>query len=276
MLGINDSLVKEQMKKCMQMNAGLTTEMFEIRKTFVVNYNKAFSGRIQALSADTNLAAIAGLKAFATEVAANSTRACNEGMENVLNESRTCMERALKNSSMSSDEYLALLASSSCSGTADMMKSLALAKLSKGSTKEIVIAKFSSVLFDSMSSVDLPSLVDNKASIKFAITFAVVTLWDFVQPDNPVSIAGMNQFVHSVLDGIIEMYGTGIVLGYISAFIVLVQVVQFSCVSIDLGPISTQWWKSILYTQVVMKRPWQTMKFHALILPNLLEKRSFP
>ena len=44
MLGINNSFVKEQMKKCMQMDAGLTTEVFEIRKTFVVNYNKAFLG----------------------------------------------------------------------------------------------------------------------------------------------------------------------------------------------------------------------------------------
>ena len=39
-LGINDSLVKEQMTKCMQMNAGLRTEVYEIRKTFVRNYNK--------------------------------------------------------------------------------------------------------------------------------------------------------------------------------------------------------------------------------------------
>lgn len=140
---------------------------------------------------------------------------------------RTCMERALKNSSVSSDEYLASLASSSCSGTADLMKGLALAKLSKGSAKEIVIAKFSSVLFDAMSSANLPSIGDSKERIIFAINFAVVTLWDFVQPQSRVSIAGMNQFVQSVLDGIIQMYRTGIVLGYISAFIVLLQVVQF-------------------------------------------------
>ena len=197
-LGINDSLVKEQMTKCMQMNAGLRTEVYEIRKTFVVNYNKAFLGRIQALSADTNVAAIAGLKAFATEVGGNSTRACNEEMENVLNGSRTCMQRALKNTSMSSDEYLALLASSSCSGTADMMKSLALAKLSKGSTKEIVIAKFSSVLFDSMSSVDLPSVSGNKAILKlqYVCSCHAVGFCSTLQ----FSIAGMNQFVHSVID----------------------------------------------------------------------------
>jgi len=224
MLGINNSLVKEQMKKCMQMNSGLTTEVFEIRKTFVVNSNKAFLGRIQALSADPNLAAI---RALATEIGGNSTHACNEGMENALNGSRPCMERALKNSSVSSDEYLASLASSSCSGTADMIKSLALAKLSKGSAKEIVIAKFSSVVFDSLLSADLPSIGDNKAMVKSAITFAVVTLWNFVQPHSPVSIAGMNQFVQSMFDGIIQMYRTGIVLSYISAFIVLLQVVQF-------------------------------------------------
>jgi hypothetical protein len=226
-LGINDSLVVEQMKKCMQMNAGLTTEVFEIRKSIVENYNKAFLGKIEALSADTNVADIAGLRAFATEVDENSTRACNEGMENALNESRTCVERALKNSSVSSAEYLASLASSSCSGTADMMKSLALAKLSKGSTKEIVIAKFSSALFDSMSSVNLPSLGENKAWIKSAIAFGLVSLWDFVQPHSPVSIAKMNQFVESVFDGLIQMYRTGIVLGYISAFVVLGQVVKF-------------------------------------------------